>query len=472
MVMNDKTLLNSKLLQLYQVLTKPERRAFKKWLYSPIHNEHKGVQQIFQFLDSRQDWTRTTLQRQRLWEYLSPHLLYDDGRLRYLLSLSLDVLTEFMTYYTAKEQRLDWQNRTVRYLAERKLPKLAKKEIQKAQRLAAQHYPDADLHYQQFELEQWQFELEGTQNRTRNTNIGAIAEHATLFFVHTTLRYACIAFSHHTIKNTEYTLPMLDAVLQEVEQHPERYQNQPLILLYYHAYFALKGDETHFRVLDEYRQTCQKWMQHRERLDMTLAGINYCIRQINTGNMNYLRPAWEWYKTGLEERLLLDNNTLSLFSYTNVVAIGVKIGEFDWVERFLKEYSSYLPTEHQLHYQSYNSAKLCFAKGELEKAMDYLTQTEYTDLLLNLESKVLLLKIYYEAAYYDALDALLNSFRIFLGRKTKVLTPSRKENYRNLIRLTKQLMNLQPNPEARTKLRTAIENTYPLAERVWLLAQL
>ena len=92
--------------------------------------------------------------------------------------------------------------------------------------------------------------------------------------------------------------------------------------------------------------------------------------------------------------------------------------------------------------------------------------------MLGFQAKVLLIKIYYQADYFDALDALLDSFRIYLGRKTKIITPERRDNYRNLIRLTKQLMNLAPTEAAVNKLKKAIKNTQPLTERDWLLEQL
>ncbi|MCY7330670.1 MAG: hypothetical protein LH618_19110 [Saprospiraceae bacterium] len=51
--------------------------------------------------------------------------------------------------------------------------------------------------------------------------------------------------------------------------------------------------------------------------------------------------------------------------------------------------------------------------------MPLLAQAGESDLLLNLDSRVMLLKIYYETGEWDALDALLASFRVLLLRKKK-----------------------------------------------------
>ncbi len=102
--------------------------------------------------------------------------------------------------------------------------------------------------------------------------------------------------------------------------------------------------------------------------------------------------------------------------------------------------------------------------------MELLATVEYDDVLLNIGAKVLLLKIYYQEGYWDSLEALLDSFRIFLGRK-KMLS-YHKENYQNLITLTKRLAYLPTDKKATAQLREKIQQTTPLTERAWLLAQL
>ncbi|MFT4665437.1 MAG: hypothetical protein ACI8YQ_002556 [Polaribacter sp.] len=69
--------------------------------------------------------------------------------------------------------------------------------------------------------------------------------------------------------------------------------------------------------------------------------------------------------------------------------------------------------------------------------MQLLTKVEYDDLFLNLGSKLILLKIYFETKEWDALDSLLSSFKIFLYRKT--VMEYHKDNYQNITDLTREL---------------------------------
>jgi len=60
-----------------------------------------------------------------------------------------------------------------------------------------------------------------------------------------------------------------------------------------------------------------------------------------------------------------------------------------------------------------------FTQKDYRRAMPLLAQAGESDLLLNLDSRVMLLKMYYETGEWDALDALLASFRVLLLRKKK-----------------------------------------------------
>lgn len=462
-------MLQSKLINCYQKLDKKELRSFKKWLYSPLHNEHKEVQQLFDFIQTRYNITALTLQKERAWEYLYPDTLYDDARIRYLMSLALDVLLNFVGYYWATQDQFELQKNKIQYLQDKKLLKETKKPFQKAQQLLGLPYGNAYYHYQKYELEELTFELAGTTDRTRSTNISAITANATLSFMITTLRYACIALSHQNIKKADYSIDMLEEILLKISANP-LYQEHPILMLYYHGYYTLLGQKENFLKLKDYLQNKDFGIQEKERREVLLMGINYSIKQLNTGHTAAIREAFEWYRFGLQQSLLLENNQLSLFAYSNIVALGLNLKEFDWTADFINEYSPFLVSDNRANYQQYNTAKLHFVQGDLNKAMQLLTQVEYDDLLLHIAAKVLLLKIYYQLNYYDALEALLSSFRIFLGRK-KVLS-YHKQNYLNLIAFTKKILQLQHSKEDVILLRSKIEAAQPLTEKKWLLAQL
>jgi hypothetical protein len=96
----------------------------------------------------------------------------------------------------------------------------------------------------------------------------------------------------------------------------------------------------------------------------------------------------------------------------------------------------------------------------------------YGELPLQLDAKMVLIKIYYETDDYDALDKHLSSFQQFLHRKRASLS-YHQTNYKNIIAFAKRLIYLNPTDKKAVEcLRNDIQRASPLTEKEWLLKQL
>jgi len=92
-----------------------------------------------------------------------------------------------------------------------------------------------------------------------------------------------------------------------------------------------------------------------------------------------------------------------------------------------------------------------------------------SDLLLNLDSRVLLLKMYYETGEWDALDALLSSFKILLLRKKKVIG-YHSTHYLNTLRYIRKLSRLNHNDKQAVALfKSEVGANKSVIEQEWLL---
>ena len=460
----------SKLVTVFKKIDKKDLRDFKKWVQSPIHNEHKDVSKLFDFLFTRYQLNATTLKKERAWKYLYQNKPYDDLRMRHIMSSSLKVLEEFVSYKMVKNISFEHEKKLVKAYRDRKLLKPATQSLKKATKYLNKSVPlDEAYYYHKYELEVLKFDLEGTQNRTRATNITEITKQASLFFMITTLRYAYTARSQQSLKKTDYNVPLLDSVLQEVEHHD--YSSSPILMIYYHGYQTLNNpeEEQHFQALNYYLEQYD-WLGAKEQREILLMALNYAIKQINTGSQFYMQEAFRLYKKGLEENLLIEQNEMSHFAYKNIVSLGIILKEYEWLDDFIPMYALKLKGDSKSNYRDYSLARLTFARGDFNQTMELLIQADYDDIMLNIGAKVMLLKLYYQQGYWDALEALLESFRIFLNRKKEL--SYHKTHYANLISWVKKLLST-PNfdKEVRKKMKQEIANTHPLAEREWLLEQ-
>jgi uncharacterized protein YihD (DUF1040 family) len=91
--------------------------------------------------------------------------------------------------------------------------------------------------------------------------------------------------------------------------------------------------------------------------------------------------------------------------------------------------------------------------------------------MTNLDARSMLLRIYFESGYEDALESLLDSFQIYLKRQKEV--GYQREHYLNMIRFVRKLVKTDRRDHAgKAGIRQEIEQTADLAGRAWLLEQL
>ena len=98
----------------------------------------------------------------------------------------------------------------------------------------------------------------------------------------------------------------------------------------------------------------------------------------------------------------------------------------------------------------------------------------------NLLTRILLLKIYFDKADWEALEHSLETFRIYLLRH-KNMTDNRRKSGLNLLRFTKMLMHLFSERQLYTKrsfrqqislLKAKIERKKMVLNKPWLLSKL
>ena len=111
---------------------------------------------------------------------------------------------------------------------------------------------------------------------------------------------------------------------------------------------------------------------------------------------------------------LNDKGELLPWDYKNMVAAGLRCEAYAWVAEFLQVYNEKLPAGFRENALHYNLAKLAFAKQNYKKVLENLQNVEYEDVFYALDSRWTLIKTYYHLDEYDATEAQIDTFRIFL----------------------------------------------------------
>ncbi|MEO1416392.1 MAG: hypothetical protein AAFW00_13990 [Bacteroidota bacterium] len=386
------------------------------------------------------------------------------------MNVSFHTLINFVGIFYTLSDEFSQRYALIKALIKKNQLSIAQKEWVSLQAQVEEETIHSAAHFhRQFQLESLQFELAGTQERTASNNLSQIFDHSANYFMIQTLRYACIGLSHSNVSSITYEVPLLQAILDHLSQ--QKAQTHPSIQLFYFTYLALAHQD-----VEAFSKLKQSFSIHRDRLpfkqqhELLIMAINFCIKRLNTGDRVYAQEAFELYKEGLHNHILLENGTISRFNFKNVVSIGLMLKAFTWVESFIEQYSEALQPDYRQSYHDFNLARLRFVQGDYRQAKRMLTVLEYDDIFFNLSARMMMVKMHYEEQEWDALDALLLNFFRYLQRRSVI--GYHKQVYQNFLKLVQQLIQLPPHDEGTvTHLRAQILETQPLAERDWLLKQ-
>ncbi len=460
---------NSLLWSLFLQFAPQERRKVRKWLDSPFFNHREDVQQLFAYLEKYADQP-AALQKERVWARLFPATPFDEVQMSHLMSFLLKQLKQYLAYAEWQNDPADVQLRLCHALRAHNAPAdMIEKELESgAEILEKEPYRDAQHHFQNMLLQRERYEH--TTLLKRNASLPLALHNASLEtgFLLQVLRHACIMQNFKNILTEQAPNLLTQQLLANIS---EVYLEQPLVRLYHNLHQCLENPESEelfFKIKADLLQY-GILLRDKERRDIYLLAINYCIRRLNTGRQQFWQEAFELYNSGLENRSLFENGALSKFTYVNVVSVGIGMKNFAWVRQFIDEYRPFLPIRERDTIYNYSLAVYYFRLPDYDAAMSLLNQVDFDhDPLAQLNGRTMLLRIYYEKKYTDALESLLDSFSIFLRRQRNV--GYQREHFQSLIRFTRRLLALTLSDHAgAAALKRDIEQSKGVAEKGWLL---
>jgi len=459
-------------IRLLNALNQKELKKLKKFLASPFFNTRADVCFLFELYLTSPSFFSPPLDKLALFNKVYPEETFDDAKIRHLLSYLSKLVKQFYMQLNYQSDRIKQHLDLLEQLKLKGLNKSFEHEWTKTdQFLQKQDYRNSNFYYQQHILQGQKAEELFKLKRQGEMSDFQIAKNLQLFFVARILRQSCSILTYQKMSDKSEGFELLDEVLSMVERF--NLTEIPVIAIYNSSVLTLKYPEQE----ENYQQLIKLLQQHwhifptNELRDIHLLAINYCIKKLNHGNQGYIREAFELYRSGLKKEVLFESGLLSPFTYKNILKLGLELKEFDWIDQYLDQYKKHLnPSDSNNHY-TYCRAVFYFNTKKYSEVLKLLQKVSFKDKLYELDSRRMLLIIYYEGQAYNSLESLLKSFKTYIHRQKDL--GYHKENYINLLFFVNKFLkeNLQ-NKETRKKLINEINKTKALAGRRWLLGLL
>ena len=462
----------SRLIELLRTFSTKEKRTFVKFLASPVHNQREDVQLLFAFLEPLiPDFPPKKVNKTEAFTHCYPGKKYNEKQINYTMSFLYQLAKDYLVWQAFEQEKVKKQLLLSRVMRRKRLDRHFESEIKVAERLLEeQSLRDSEYHYLRFACLAEKNDFKAGKVRKVSEQEPLMEAALTHFFMAQQLILACSSLTQGLVKQHNVSSPFLEKVLQLA---PQAGKSIPAISLYHAVYklFTVEHPEDYFQQLRKEIRLYAHCFSPNELRGIYILTINYCIRQFNQGKRIFLEEAFALYQEGLDYRLFFDNQTLSKFTYGNIVMCGVILNEFEWVKQFIYDYKSFLPKDDRDSFFNYNLAKLNYYKGDYTKAMQLLHAADLQDVFHNLDARRMLCKMYYELQEFDALDYQLIALRTYVYRQ-RGLSYHRSLNL-NFISLIRKLIQQDvSDPKVKIKLRKEMEGKEYLAERNWLLEQL
>lgn len=469
----------SKLIEILQTLETKELTRFKEYVHSPFFNKHKMVKKLCnRILQFAPKFDSPKLSKKALFYHLFPNEPYNEVHIYTHTSNLLQLLTDYLATTAFQNNQLQVKRYALQELRIRGLNKTFNSTAKQYQILLNKAVKDRDYHFYQAELYHEMDQINPVRNQDQNIQLkdGELE----IVFLIDKMQIACDMINRNSIIGSTYQASGIDFVLNWLESNKDYYLKFPEVRIHYTIYKLINTDKK------EYYDDLRAFLADKTHLypkakikEIYDYLINHCIKRINIGDTGYYREFFELHRFLLEEKiLLLEDQSLAEWDYKNMVTVGARLEEYDWVKQFIYEYKDLVKSSSRENVFSYNLAYYYYSTKNYGKALELLHHVDFSaDASYYIGAKIIQLKSYYVLGEFEASLSLIATFKNYIQR-SKVLSDSKKAMNQNMLKMAKKVIVLELKKITLSKLklstkkqelRTTIEELNPIANADWLL---
>jgi len=461
---------NSQLIESLRTLDKNEIKEFGKFIRSPYFNNRSEVIRFFNYIKKFfPEFKSNELKEEIIFKNVYPDKKYSSVMTRKLISLTLNLLLDFLTLEDFKENKNDYNVKMLDMLRKRKLPAL----FQKRSRITGKNLniSTLDIYYYEQKLKFTSIQNGYFLNSDESSFVDGLQNELNdlieFFLTGVILQYIRLSEWSRQL-NKKFDLKFYDEILKYMSADDER--EVTLYSMYFNMLMLLNTeDENYFKKLIISRDTLKAKLGKIDDYNVQIVSMQYCHKKVQKGYPEYRKQMFEITKKLLAADLIPDG-FIEPYFFTNIVRNASLLNEFDWLDNFLSEYKHRLNPELSDEITNYSQAMIESAKGNFEKSLMHFSKIKIERSNMKLDMKNLLIIIYYELNFIEELISLIDTNKHFLQRDRSV-----SDSYRQvsllLMNFVSELIKIKSsNKKISTHgLRKEIEKSDYFIFKEWLL---
>lgn len=461
---------NSVVGELYSSLSYDELKALdiylstSQWQYSEtVINCHTC------FLEACSENSLVDLNKVDIFHAVYGEEEYNDSKLRFLLNRLADAVREFVLVQQDKIGNIFIDKVWIDFLFERKLKKNIQYNMAKRQRPPSVEHKFLQKYFRSQEVSANSFAFSRDVG-DQFSSILELTKSAELFSDLVFIKNYCSLLTFSIVFQA-MPLQLPKDKLEEIKnKHWE--VDYPEFLIYLNLLDLLlhKNDENYYiKFKNDLFANFEIW-NDEEKINFLASLLNFTTGQINSGKSEYIDEQFNLFCLFEEKGIFDIKGYINAGRINNVVFIYLRKKDFLRAESFVNLYSNKLPKETQASCKHFNLARIHFETHNYKLSLRELLMVDFShDHGYSLNSKLLLLKNYFELKETDAFESLCASFKGFV-RKNKVISDNNKLLLLNFIKMAKRLYGA--SADKRKKLSKELHVATNIAEKAWLLEKI
>ena len=439
---------------------------FVEFVHSPYFNKHLGVLSLVDYLNKiYPNFTEKNCDRHRILRKVSGKTVQNLRQLAVLFSYTARMLDKFLAIESLEDHDYLLEVHTFKKLRDKKLNDVYLKRYKGIEKnFNSMHSSERKFYFKRYLYADEANEYFTDQFRHTTDNKLVLKQR---LLDHFYLTEKLKDLNHQAWRNKALQLdevsPLSNAVLSYVSSHLEEYNATPHVVVYYHAYVMVSqsDDQSYFKLLEKIEEF-ENNFNFSELKDLYSSLQNYVIIRVNDGYEPFWQELFNLLRLQLDKKMLHQNQYLIEWHYKNIVSVGLRLEETDWVINFIETNRSELDPKVEENAYSFNLATYHYHVGNFDEVQNLLLHVEYTDIRYSLGAKTLLVQTYYRIQEEEALFSAIEAFKQYVKRN-KLISEERKGGYYYFLRFTKRAfviksnISLQPSEKTNREIKRLLE---------------
>jgi len=265
-------------------------------------------------------------------------------------------------------------------------------------------------------------------------------------------------------------------VQQAIERMQEtKSKDHEIVAIFYYILmsFRVPGNDIYFRKAKELVFKNINKFDKAFQFEVTdaLYGL-FSFRMMHNSSPENYRDTFDIINFRLKKKIYRESERsyFDAISFRAVFLTGIRLKEFEWLKKFLKNYINEVTPEHRENLFNLLSSYNKFFEKKYEESLDYLNKVKYDINLYKMDVRKIQLLNYYELDLTEQAISLIASFREFLNSNRELTEDERIKNLK-MLNLYSRLLKLKEdkNDFDLIELKSEIESSANVLYKDWFV---